>query len=113
MRDRSISFSTVPDSVMVSFAMRVSWGESLTHPDFKCGGNSHLSKKEHHWQKIGPRKRAYSCRTTVRRVLLTWISPLYRMKPSFLNLFMKKFTRGRVAPILSASISCDTLRSAF
>ena len=38
---------------------------------------------------------------------------LYLMKPSFLNLFMKKFTRGRVVPIISASISCDTLGSIF
>ena len=26
------------------------------------------------------------------------------MNPSFLNLFMKKFARGRVAPIISASV---------
>ena len=31
------------------------------------------------------------------------------MKPSFLNLFMKKFTRERVVPTISASISCDIL----
>jgi membrane protein YqaA with SNARE-associated domain len=55
----------------------------------------------------------YSCRTTFSRELLTWISPLYSMKPNFLNLFMKKLTRGRVEPIISASISCDTLRSTF
>ena len=42
-----------------------------------------------------------------------WISPLYSMKPSFLNLFMKKLTRDRVVPIISASISCDTLGSTF
>jgi hypothetical protein len=30
---------------------------------------------------------------------------LYSMNPSFLNLFMKKFTRERVAPIISASVS--------
>ena len=42
-----------------------------------------------------------------------WISPLYWMKPSFLNLFMKKLTRDRVVPIISASISCDTLGSTF
>jgi hypothetical protein len=40
-----------------------------------------------------------------------WISALYWMKPSFLNLFMKKLTRDRVVPITSASISCDTLGS--
>ena len=27
------------------------------------------------------------------------------MKPSFLNLFMKMLTRGRVVPIISASIA--------
>jgi hypothetical protein len=36
-------------------------------------------------------------------------SPLYLMKPNFLNLFMKQLTRERVVPIISASISCDTL----
>jgi hypothetical protein len=55
----------------------------------------------------------YSCRTTLRRDSLMWISPLYLMKPSFLNLFMKKLTRDRVVPIVSASISCDTLGSTF
>ncbi len=35
------------------------------------------------------------------------------MKPSFLNLFMKKLTRDRVVPTISASISCDTLGSGF
>jgi hypothetical protein len=49
--------------------------------------------------------RAYSCRTTVRRDLLILISPLYSMKPIFLNLFINIFTRERVVPIISASIS--------
>src|SRR5712691_13565808 len=40
-----------------------------------------------------------SCRTTLRRELWTSSPPLYRMKPSFLNLFMKKLTRVRVVPI--------------
>ena len=31
--------------------------------------------------------------------------PLYLMKPSFRNLFMKKLTRDRVVPIISASVS--------
>ena len=30
------------------------------------------------------------------------------MNPSFRNLFMKKFTRERVVPTISASVSCDT-----
>jgi hypothetical protein len=29
------------------------------------------------------------------------------MKPNFLNLFMKKFTRERVVPIISANVSCE------
>ncbi len=39
--------------------------------------------------------------------------PLYLMKPSLLNLFMKKFTRERVVPTISASISCDILGTIF
>jgi len=31
------------------------------------------------------------------------------MKPSFLNLFRKKFTRERVVPTISASVSCEIL----
>ena len=46
-----------------------------------------------------------SCRTMLSRVLLILRPPLYSMNPSFLNLFMKKFTRERVAPIISASVS--------
>ena len=47
-----------------------------------------------------------SCRTTLNRELLIFRPPpLYSMRPSFLNLFMKKFTRERVAPIISASVS--------
>jgi hypothetical protein len=36
-----------------------------------------------------------------------WTSrwPLYSMKPNFLNLFMKRLTRGRVVPMISASVS--------
>ena len=37
--------------------------------------------------------------------LCTCKLPLYSMNPSFLNLFMKKLTRGRVVPIISASVS--------
>src|SRR6202162_5491660 len=53
----------------------------------------------------------YSCRTTFKREESMWMPPLYLMKPSFLNLFMKKLTRERVVPIISASVSCDTLGS--
>ena len=34
------------------------------------------------------------------------------MKPSFLNLFRKKFTRERVVPIISASVSCEIFGTA-
>ena len=37
--------------------------------------------------------------------------PLYSMSPSFRNLFMKKFTRDRVVPIISASVSCEIFGS--
>jgi hypothetical protein len=46
-----------------------------------------------------------SFRTTVRSELWISISPLYLIKPSFLNRFMKKLTRDRVVPTISASIS--------
>src|ERR1019366_3516681 len=50
-----------------------------------------------------------SCWTTLCNDLLTrgtrWPWP-YWMKPSFLNLFMKKLTRDLVVPTISASISC-------
>ena len=35
--------------------------------------------------------------------------PLYSIKPSFRNLFIKKLTRLRVVPTISASASCDSL----
>ena len=43
------------------------------------------------------------------REVLTFSTPLYSMNPSLRNLFMKKFTRGRVAPIISASVSWEIL----
>lgn len=46
-----------------------------------------------------------SCSTTLKSELLILRVPLYSMNPSFLNLFMKKFTRERVVPIISASTS--------
>jgi hypothetical protein len=50
-----------------------------------------------------------SSRTTLNSELLILMgsSPLYSMKPSFLNLFRKKFTRERVVPTISASVSCE------
>src|SRR5689334_837406 len=53
--------------------------------------------------------RGQSRRTTLRRELLIFKPPLYSMKPSLRNLFMKKFTRDRVVPTISASVSCDSL----
>ena len=53
----------------------------------------------------------YSCKTTVNNDLLTLILPLYSMKPSFLNLFMKKFTRERVVPTMLARVSWETFAS--
>jgi hypothetical protein len=49
-----------------------------------------------------------SRKTTLRRELCTFKPPLYSMNPSFRNLFMKKFTRERVVPTISASVSWDT-----
>jgi hypothetical protein len=53
------------------------------------------------------RDRNQSCRTIVSSELLTLRPPLYSMSPSLRNLFMKKFTRERVAPIISASVSWE------
>ena len=41
----------------------------------------------------------------LRRELCTCSPPLYAMKPSLRNLFMKKLTRARVVPIILASVS--------
>jgi hypothetical protein len=46
-----------------------------------------------------------SCKTTFNKELWTSIFPLYSMKPNLRNLFMKKLTRDRVVPIISASVS--------
>ena len=51
------------------------------------------------------RTRDHSRSTTLRRELLIFKPPLYSMNPSFRNLFMKKFTRERVVPTISASVS--------
>src|SRR5947209_20319818 len=55
-----------------------------------------------HRQPPAQRKIRQSCRTTLKSELLIFsgCSPLYSMKPSFLNLFRKKFTRERVVPII-------------
>ena len=66
----------------------------LGGPDWRRGGRHRQSRK-----------------TTLSRELLIFKPPLYSMNPSFRNLFMKKFTRERVVPTISASVSCDTLGS--
>ena len=55
--------------------------------------------------------RGQSWRTTLSSELFTFNPPLYSMNPRSRNLFMKKFTRDRVVPTISASVSCDTLGS--
>lgn len=52
-------------------------------------------------------RRVQSSSTTLRSEWLTFSPPLYSMNPSFRNLFMKKLTRDRVVPTISASVSCD------
>jgi hypothetical protein len=47
----------------------------------------------------------WSCKTTFNNELWTSMPPLYSIKPSLLNLFIKKLTRERVVPIISASAS--------
>ena len=43
--------------------------------------------------------------------LWTLSPPLYSINPSLRNLFMKKFTRERVVPTISASVSCESFGS--
>jgi len=47
----------------------------------------------------------FSCKTMFSKDLWTSSFPLYSIKPNLRNLFMKKLTRDRVVPIISASIS--------
>src|SRR5687767_395988 len=70
-----------------------------------------VCQSEQHAPCPASRVRRQSRSTTLRRELLIFKPPLYSMKPSFRNLFMKKFTRERVVPIISASVSCETLGS--
>jgi len=56
---------------------------------------------------------AQSCNTTLRSELLISRPSLLSMKPSFLNLFIKRFTRERVVPIISASVSWEILGRIF
>jgi hypothetical protein len=70
----------------------------------------HLPKADDHGGSRFPAS-PQSCRTTLSSelLILRGFSPLYSMKPSFLNLFRKKFTRERVVPIISASVSWEIL----
>ena len=61
------------------------------------------------WRLAQKLQRPYSFRKMLRRELWTRISPLYSMNPSFLKRFIKKLTRDRVVPIISARISWLTL----
>ena len=47
----------------------------------------------------------FSCKTMFNKELRTSSFPLYSIKPNLRNLFIKKLTRDRVVPIISASIS--------
>src|SRR5439155_24925558 len=51
----------------------------------------------------------HSRRTTLKSEFLILSPPLYSMNPSLRNLFMKKLTRDRVVPIISARVSWLTL----
>ena len=60
----------------------------------------------------GLSRASYSSKTNVNRDLFILIlRRWYSMKPSFLNLFMKKFTRERVVPTICDSISWVTFGS--
>src|SRR4029079_7687337 len=67
--------------------------------------------QEHASYRDGLHGAPQSCRTTLNSELLILMgsAPRYSMKPSFLNLFRKKFTRERVVPTISASVSCEIL----
>jgi hypothetical protein len=47
----------------------------------------------------------FSCKTMFNKELWTSSFPLYSIKPNLRNLFMKKLTRARVVPIISARVS--------
>src|SRR5580700_4291334 len=49
--------------------------------------------------------RRHSRNWTLTNELWTSRWPLYSMKPNFPNLFMKRLTRGRVVPMISANVS--------
>ena len=69
--------------------------------------NSREPRIQPHGASLGPTL-AQSCRTTLRRELWIFRPPLYSMNPSLRNLFMKKLTRERVVPTISARSSCDS-----
>jgi len=81
----------------------------------RCSGRATIGSRARAARTDAPnalRFRDQSRNTTLRRELLTFNPPLYSMKPSFRNLFMKKFTRDRVVATISANVSCDPFGNA-
>ena len=82
---------------------------------FKTIGLSHScywEKLSRAW-KLSSATAVQSCKTTLRSELLISRPSVLSMKPSFLNLFMKRFTRERVVPIISANVSWEILGRIF
>ena len=85
------------------------WNEAHEAGDSLCGrpAGTVCTNAQRDTRTTGGRRQ--SCRTTLSSelLILTGSSPSYSMKPSRLNLFRKKFTRERVVPIISASVSWE------
>src|SRR5260370_9222315 len=58
-----------------------------------------------HLTGAGPGTEAQSWRTTLSSALLTRKTPLYSINPNFRKRFIKKLTRERVVPTISARVS--------
>src|SRR5260370_37285387 len=58
-----------------------------------------------HLTGAGPATEAQSWRTTLSSALLTRKTPLYSINPNFRKRFIKKLTRERVVPTISARVS--------
>ena len=108
----SLEHSEIRDAVLYC-TLSGTWGN---HPAGQLGRSRsncrnivlYLREPESEWQVAERSVFRQSCKTTVNRDLLTFTFPLYSMKPSFLNLFIKKLTRDRVVPTISARVSCET-----
>jgi hypothetical protein len=110
-------FERIPSlafSVFLRFIAKSCHNASLRHSEedrcreFRPGGSrSRLLDRR------GARAESYLRRALAKRDLLMCIPPFasrgpwYLIKPSFLNLFIKKLTRARVVPIIVARVSCD------